>query len=159
MSILPALALVTLALTPVIAGEPAPFAGADVTQLTIRQRIIIRIPKLDVAVAPSSDPHHWVEKKGPQCVPMGEIAGADVTASDQVDLVKVDGSRLRAKFDEACPSLDFYSGFYLKRTPDGMVCAGRDAFRSRSGGSCQIATFRGLRERRWLDNLPLIRKR
>jgi hypothetical protein len=161
MSIPPALALIALALTPMAAAEPGPLDGAQLAQLTIHQRIVIRIPIMgpEPILAPPPDPHRWVEKKGPKCMPMGGVAGAEVTGPDQVDLVRGDGTRLRAKLDERCPSLDFYSGFYLRQTADGMVCAGRDSFRSRSGGSCQIAAFKALRTRHWLDNLPLIRKR
>ena len=62
----------------------------------------------------------------------------------RIDLMLEGGDRLRAKLDNDCPPLDFYSGFYLKPTPDGMVCADRDAIRSRSGAACAIESFKQL---------------
>lgn len=159
MSIPPALALTMLALAPVMAGDPAPRDGIALAQLTIHQRIIIRIPRMEPPPAPAPEPRRWVEKDGPKCVPLGTIEGAVVKASDQVELLVANNHRVRAMLDDDCPSLDFYSGFYLRQTPDGMVCAGRDSVRSRSGGACRITTFHTLRPRHWLDNLPLIRKR
>jgi hypothetical protein len=54
--------------------------------------------------------------------------------------------RVRAEFDEDCPALDFYGGFYL-RPEDARVCAGRDAIHSRMGGSCTIERFKLLEPR------------
>ena len=45
--------------------------------------------------------------------------------------------------DEDCPALDFYSGLYLQ-LQDDRLCAGRDAIRSRMGGSCTIDRFKML---------------
>jgi len=54
------------------------------------------------------------------------------------------GDRVRATFDRDCPGLDFYSGFYLKPSADGQICADRDMIRTRSGDSCEISGFRRL---------------
>jgi hypothetical protein len=86
----------------------------------------------------------WSEKKGPKCVMMGDLVGAAISAPDSIDLMIDDGSRIRARLDDDCPPLDYYSSYYLKPTPDGMVCADRDAIRSRSGGSCPIEEFKRL---------------
>jgi hypothetical protein len=122
-------------------------------QMTFQQRIVIRVPRLpDPSSAPASVPPArapvWVEKKGPKCVAIPMIAGASVTRNDSVDLVTVDGGVLRARFHDDCPALDFYTGFYMKQTADGRVCANRDALRSRSGGSCRIKQFRQLVRKR-----------
>ena len=45
--------------------------------------------------------------------------------SAQVDFILADRTRIRAQFDEDCPALDFYGGFYLQPEDDG--CARRDA--------------------------------
>ena len=79
----------------------------------------------------------WVEHKGPKCIPVGAIRGALLSGPDQVDFVLADRSRVRAQFDEECPALDFYGGFYLQ-PQDERLCAGRDAIHSRIGGSCRI---------------------
>jgi hypothetical protein len=51
---------------------------------------------------------------------------------------------VRAKFNDDCPALDFYRGFYLK-PGDDRLCAKRDFVHSRMGESCQIEQFRGLK--------------
>jgi hypothetical protein len=140
-------ALILLALVPGASAEESRIEEVEVAQLVLHQRIIIRIPRLPFTRPRADDPPdgvRWVEKKGPKCVPMVKIEGALITAPDSVDLVIEDGNRVRAKLDDNCPSLDFYSGFYLKPTADGMVCADRDAFRTRSGGSCGIDAFKKL---------------
>jgi hypothetical protein len=43
--------------------------------------------------------------------------------------------------------MDYYFGVYVRPNADGMICADRDAFRARSGGSCGIERFRLLRPR------------
>jgi len=89
-------------------------------------------------------PIRWVEKKADKCVPAIDLAAAAITGTDSVDLVLNGGKRLRARFGADCPALDFYSGFYVKMTNDGKVCARRDSIRSRSGGECRIESFRAL---------------
>jgi hypothetical protein len=66
-----------------------------------------------------------------------------LSGNEQVDFLLGNGVRVRAKFDERCPALDFYGGFYLK-TEDQRLCAGRDAVRSRMGGDCTIERFKHL---------------
>ncbi len=65
-----------------------------------------------------------------------------VTRDDSIDLLTDERQRLRARLDENCRTLDFYSGFYVERTDDGMVCADRDVIQARSGVRCEIAEFR-----------------
>jgi hypothetical protein len=151
MSIPPPLALILLALAPAaLASEPAkPLDGVELAQLTIHQRIVIRIPRLDARPPmPMPEPMRWSEKKGPKCVPMDTLGGAMVTSADSIDLLTTEGDRIRARLGDDCPALDFYSGLYLKRTADGMLCAKRDVLRSRSGSACAITGFKRLRARR-----------
>ena len=118
-------------------------------QVRIQQHIVIRVPRPDTmrrvsAPAAPLPPIAWVEKGSNDCVETSRLAGAAITRSDSVDLVMTGGKRVRAKLGKECPALDFYTGFYVKPTKDGMVCAKRDTFRSRSGGECQIKAFRNL---------------
>lgn len=86
-----------------------------------------------------------VEKKAKDCVKIQDISGfAGVNTQDSVDLVLRDGTLLRAKLGRACQVLGFYSGFYVKTNKDQKICAGRDAFRVRSGRSCDVEGFRTL---------------
>ena len=147
--------LLALLLTPGIAGAeqqrpPAP-AGPSmrVRELVIQQRMIIRVPKMrpQRSTAPAGvllPPIEWQEKKADKCIPTTSVAAAAITRGDSVDLVLNGGKRLRARLESSCPSLDFYSGFYMKLNGDGKLCARRDSIRSRSGGECQIKSFRTL---------------
>lgn len=105
-------------------------------QLSIRQRVIIRVPTR----RPRRQPDEWQEKNGPQCIPGGALGGA-LVSREGVDLLLKGGQRVRAKLGR-CPPLDYYSGFYVRPGPDGRVCEDRDSIRVRSGGSCEIDRFR-----------------
>lgn len=152
----PVLALILAAAPPVAAQQqqqqqPRPAAPrVGVTSVTIQQRMIIRVPRLPVGRAPISaqaaalPPIRWTEKKADKCVPVTHLAAATIAGPDSVDLLLNGGKRLRARFDDDCRALDFYSGFYVKMTSDGNVCADRDAIRARSGGECRIRSFRAL---------------
>lgn len=132
--------------------KAAPKANTGVTrvaQIRIQQHFVIRVPRPDAvrrvsAPAAPLPPIAWVEKDADKCVKMQSLAGATITRPDSVDLFLAGGKRLRAKLGNECPALDFYSGFYVKPTKDGMICAKRDMFRSRSGGECRIKAFRTL---------------
>ena len=109
-----------------------------VTRLIVQDEVILRIP---VAPRPMGPSIQWVERKGPKCIPTGAIRGALLSGPEQVDFLVGNRLRIRARFDEDCPALDFYGGFYLQ--PDGdRICAGRDAIHSRMGGSCTIEAFK-----------------
>ncbi|WP_294289020.1 hypothetical protein [uncultured Sphingomonas sp.] len=131
------------------ARPPAP-GGVSMTTVTIQQRMIIRVPRLSArpgaATALTSTPRQtrWVEKKADKCVALIDIAAAALPSEDSIDLILNGGKRLRAKLGRECRALDFYSGFYVKMTPDGKACVSRDAFRSRSGAECRIKAFRTL---------------
>jgi hypothetical protein len=120
------------------AAQPA--AVQTVTRLVVQDEVILRIPVQPRVVGPPID---WVEKKAPKCIPTGAIRGALLSGPSQVDFILAGGTRVRAKFDEDCPSLDFYGGFYLQ-PQDDRLCAGRDAVHSRIGGSCTIDHFKQL---------------
>lgn len=128
-----------LAMAAASAGEQS----VEMAQLTIRQRIVIRVPAAPATPIPIPR-MRWKEKSGPKCIPMNGLAAAAVMKSDAVDLMLRGGKRLRAQFDSACPSLDFYSGFYIMPSDDGKICAGRDMIHSRAGGRCGIAKFKTL---------------
>ena len=148
------IALVFAAPFVVSAEEPFALGGTQWAQLSVHERIVIRIPRVrpqDAERRPFRDlppPIVWSEKKAPKCVATARLAGAAITGGGDVDLMLADGRRLRAKLNEDCPTLSFYSGFYLKPNSDGMICARRDALRTRSGARCEISRFRTLVARR-----------
>ncbi|MFL0415049.1 hypothetical protein [uncultured Sphingomonas sp.] len=140
----PALPLALLAPIVVSASGPRSMEGAAVAQIGFRERVVIRIPRLPPRRASADEGITWHERKAPKCVAASTLASAAIAETGDVDLIVTDGRRLRAKLDDDCPTLNFYTGFYIKRAPDGMVCAKRDALRSRSGARCQISRFRTL---------------
>ena len=133
--------LAALAAAPLGAQATWP-TGERLARLTVQQRVVIRVPRMPVAALPAPVPVVWKEKKGPKCVPARGLAGALISPPKQVDLVLVGGKRVRAKLDGDCRPLDFYSGFYVRPSRDGMICADRDAIRVRSGASCRIDEFK-----------------
>lgn len=139
----------TCPMLPLLMAAPLAIAASApeerYAQVTVRERIVIRIPRLPPVAARRTDPAiDWNEKKAPKCVPANRLASATISPDGDVDLVATDGRRLRAKLDEDCPTLNFYGGFYFKRSSDGMVCARRDPLRTRSGRRCGISRFRTL---------------
>ena len=121
------------------AAQPAT-VEQSVTRLIIQDEVILRVPVQPHPLFPEIE---WVERKGPKCIPAAAIQRALLSGSSQVDFIMINRTRIRAQFDEGCPALDFYGGFYLQ-PEDERVCAHRDAVHSRMGGSCQIERFKQL---------------
>ena len=111
-----------------------------VTRLVIQDEVILRVPVRPRPFQPAID---WEERKAPKCLPVAAIRGALLSGPSQLDFILAGGARVRAKFDEDCPALDFYGSFYLQ-PEDEKLCAGRDAVHSRIGGSCTIDKFKQL---------------
>jgi hypothetical protein len=118
------------------AAQPA-LIEQSVTRLVVQDEVILRIPVQPRPLVPQFD---WEERKGPKCIHTRAIHGALLSSAQQVDFILGGERRIRAQLDEECPALDFYGGFYLQ-PQDDRICAGRDAIRSRMGGSCMIERF------------------
>jgi hypothetical protein len=132
-----------LSLVPALLGLIALQPGTveqSVTRLVIQDEVILRVP---VQPRPLVQQIQWIERKGPKCIPTYAIRRAMLSGAAQVDFVLANRTRVRAQFDEDCPALDFYAGFYLQ-PQDERLCAGRDAIHSRMGGSCTIGKFKQL---------------
>lgn len=136
------------ALAAAAAADPRPPSVVRIQQMTIHERIVIRVPRVAEAPAPPVPLSAWKEKKGPKCLAPGQFAGAMISGPGLVDIMLDDGRRMRAKLDRACRSLDYYPGFYIKPGMDGQVCAERDSLRVRSGAACGIAQFKLLKAKR-----------
>jgi hypothetical protein len=140
------LALTLLASAPALAAVPAWSDGVLLAQLSIRERITVRVQKM--APLAAAKPVRWREHKGPKCVAPGDLAGVLISEGNNLDMVMYGGKWLRARLDGQCRTLNFYSGIYLKPGADGRVCADRDVVRARSGAGCAITAFRALEARR-----------
>jgi len=130
--------------------DPRPDDGRiEMAQLTIEQRVIIRVPLIAPPVqrarpAPPVPPLKWKEKDGPKCLQMKQIRSATIPSSDSIDLLLADGQRMRARMEKRCSTFGFYSGFYMKPSEDGRLCAGRDLVLARGGMDCEIRAFKRL---------------
>ncbi|MBB3925083.1 hypothetical protein GGR43_000784 [Sphingobium jiangsuense] len=152
---------------PAVARAPAAVPAAamppvELAQMTIEQRVIIRVPMVRPGLPPPDmqrprrrgDPlppapappqaMKWEERKGPKCVQLAQLRAAAITSSRGVDLMLRDASRLRAHLSRECRPEALYSGFYIQPDDDGSLCAGRDRLLARSGANCTITEFKRL---------------
>ncbi|HYI49595.1 MAG TPA: hypothetical protein VEX35_14145 [Allosphingosinicella sp.] len=126
-------------------GSEQPRQRQQGGSVTFHQQIIIRVsPGANRAMA-QQRPINWQEERGPRCIPARQIAHAALMRQQSFDLILRDRTRLRARLERRCPALDYYVGFYISPTRDGLICAERDSIRSRAGGECRIDRFRTLR--------------
>ncbi len=131
-----------LTLLPMLLGLAAVQPGTvqqSVSRLVVQDEVILRVP-----VVPRQPllRVRWIERKGPNCIPVAAIRRA-LLGPERVDFILANRTRVRAEFDEDCPGLDFYGDLYLQPA-DARICAGRDAVHSRMGGSCTIGRFKQL---------------
>ena len=128
-------------------GDDQARAPAAPRGMIVHQQIIIRVEPAQRTGSPARRNVSWAEERGPRCVPARQIVHADQLGQESIDLVLRDSTRIRARLERRCPALDYYYGFYVSPNPDGLICADRDAIRTRSGVSCGIDRFRILRAR------------
>jgi hypothetical protein len=126
---------------PWLAAPDASSPPDQLAQLTIEQRVIIRVPMMRRAPPPppSAPPVvEWDEHKGPKCIPISRLRAAAVTSERGVDLLLKGRERMRALLSRECNPASLYSGFYIEPNEDGQLCAGRDKVLARSGADCAI---------------------
>lgn len=122
-------------------------------QVSIEQRLIIRIAPQ--APAPQRSgivadlPRRAIsskleEKSMGKCVPVAGIAGVQIAQDNKLVLFMRDTRIVSAGLDKGCTARDFYSGFYVARTGDGMMCSGRDKLQSRNGANCKLGKLKQL---------------
>ncbi|HWJ70455.1 MAG TPA: hypothetical protein VNS79_10460 [Sphingobium sp.] len=131
--------------------RPDALEGATrLAQLTIEQRVIIRIPTMRNGLrsslmrerdeTPPPAPA-LKEMKGPKCLQLNRLRGATISAEEGVIMVVVPREQFRPHFSRACRPADFYAGFYIEPNKDGALCAGRDTLHARNGSTCEIVKF------------------
>ena len=116
------------------------------SQVRIERRVIIRIaPRRPIengemlAGLPRDPlPSRFKEKGVAKCVPIREIGGAQVQEDNRLMLFMRDRRMMSATLEKGCRARDFYSGFYVERGEDGLICSGRDVLQSRSGTKCEL---------------------
>lgn len=123
-------------------------------QVRIEQRMTVRI----IPRAPAPPPNmlmdlpraglapRYEERRMGKCLPVAGIAGVQVGEGNRLILFMRDQRIVSAELEKTCHPRDFYSGFYVDRNGDGMLCADRDVLHSRSGSDCSLKRFRQLIE-------------
>ncbi|MGE7206780.1 hypothetical protein ACQKJZ_14015 [Sphingomonas sp. NPDC019816] len=137
-------AALTMLATPILIGAGDAPSQIQYAQVTIRERVILRVPRTTMPAVTASQ---WKERKGPRCINAQQLAGALPGEPGTVDIVLIGGKRVRARLSRACRQIDYYSSFYIRPGTDGMICAGREPIRTRGGAVCEIDKFRALTPR------------
>jgi len=113
--------------------QPAPRPQVSGTVTFYQQIIVVRTPATgrpmnapaaaaaSEAASVNASRIRWEEHRGPRCIAWAQIAGAGLLSQDSVDLVFRDNTRIRARLERHCPALDYYNGFYMAATPDGLI--------------------------------------
>lgn len=126
------------------------FRAEPVAQVRIEQRLIIRVAPRGsarelLAVLPNeARTSRMRERKIGRCLPTAGIAGVEIGADDRLLLFMRDRRLISASLEKVCRARDFYSGFYVERSGDGLLCIGRDMLHSRTGTSCIVSRLRQL---------------
>ncbi|TCD05413.1 hypothetical protein EYB45_08035 [Erythrobacteraceae bacterium CFH 75059] len=116
-------------------------------QVRIEQRVIIRVVPLAPLAEqrrPASAPLRLEERRARGCIPMEQIAGVSGYGDDRMLLYLRDRRMFSVAFDRSCPVKAFYSGFYVERNGDGMLCPARDVVQARSGVRCTVGRLHRL---------------
>lgn len=119
-------------------------------QVRIERRMTIRISPISPAVrenmvAQFNRPQRqarYVERKMGKCLPLRSIAAAQSVPGDRLMLYLRDQRIVRASLEKSCRAQDFYSGFYVEPSKDGMLCIDRDKLQARSGAKCELSGLR-----------------
>lgn len=147
----PLLWVIALASSQGTAGDQS----VQFSQVTIEQRVIIRVPIVPPRNAPVPSAVQrergpppprppaveYKEVKGPKCLQMRNLRGAIVEGERTLMLFSAPGERYRAHFGKSCRGADFYAGFYIVPNKDGSLCAGRDDLHTRNGSTCEVQRF------------------
>ena len=126
-------------------------------QVSIEQHITIRIAprapsNTDPRIGMFSDmpersaPQRLIERSMGKCLSLDGVAGVQIAAANKLVLFLRDARVVTAGLDKGCNAQDFYAGFYVARSADGMMCAGRDKLQARNGASCKLGKLHQLVE-------------
>lgn len=116
-------------------------------QVQTRQRVMIRITPLSRVAPPppvavqKAEPQRKVTGETRQCIPLADVAGVKLGQGRTLHLYMRDKRVISTLLERSCQVSSFYSGFYVERPADGMLCAGREALHARSGADCQLSAF------------------
>lgn len=133
------------------------FLPGTAQQVRIEERVTIRIAPRSMPMpmmpsmfaqdleAPAGGPR-YIEKKMGKCVPVAAIIGVQPGAGNRLIMMMKDRRVVSAALSKSCQSRDYYSGFLVAKSADGMICQGRDQLLARNGANCQVSGFRQIIE-------------
>ena len=126
-------------------------------QVRIEQHFTIRItpgapvmpPEMLEEIEQGPPPERALPRHTDQCVAIAEIGAVHggeghVAEGNRLLLFMRDQHIVVAALEKACRAEDFYSGFYVARNGDGLLCTNRDTLQSRSGANCKVKGFHEL---------------
>lgn len=123
-------------------------------QVRIQQNFSIRItpgapvapPNMVVEMEQEERGVRLEERRIGRCLPVAAIAGVQSTQTNRLLLYLRDARVVSALLEKSCRATDYYSGFYVERSPDGQICIERDKLHARSGANCKIRELHALVE-------------
>ena len=126
-------------------------------QVRIEQHFSIRIspgapvmpPEMLDQIEQGPPPERMQPRRMDQCVAIGAIGAVHGAQGDRLLLFMRDQHIVVAALEKACKAADFYSGFYVARNGDGLLCTNRDTLQSRSGANCKVTALGELGPRPW----------
>ncbi|HZU63616.1 MAG TPA: hypothetical protein VFF98_08025 [Novosphingobium sp.] len=132
--------------------EPPGLPDETAAQVRVEQHFSIRITPGSPAMPPfvleeaqqEERPAPTPERDIGRCVAMSNILGVQSGEGNRLLLFMRDQRIISAVLERTCRAHDFYSGFYMQRSPDGMICTGRDKLQSRTGMNCRLKALRML---------------
>ena len=113
-------------------------------QVRIRQRVILRIsprkqaPRSDLVPMPAASTQ-LKERSHKGCVKADDIAALATDRSNRVVFFMGDRTLVGASLEDGCRARDFYSGAYVEKSGDGLLCPGRDRIQARGGAKCLVS--------------------
>ena len=102
-----------------------------------REQMLARLPRREMTTS-------FQEVELGTCIPIQAIGGVAPVQRNRLLLFMRDRRVLSAALDRACDAQAFYSGFYVERNEDGMLCVNRDMLQSRAGTSCEVSQLNRL---------------
>lgn len=116
-------------------------------QVRIEQRVIIRISPRSAAARRNmsslveAPPRARLVEREAECLPVAAIGAVQPSRDNRLMLYMRDRRLFSVELERSCSARDFYSGFYVERKSDGMMCVERDRLQSRTGAKCEIAAL------------------
>jgi len=122
-------------------------------QMRIERRVIVRVapfpmprrgPGMFDELPSAANPPRFEERRVIKCVPIRDISGVRQASNNRLVLFLHKDGPVSARLEKNCSARDFYSGFYIENSEDGMLCTGRDTLHSRAGANCSLSRLHRL---------------